>query len=104
MTITLPGSLGDLVIRTEGRPIYCTASSGVHRKLMALAVDTFRREFPGAAFTDALILYRHNDDRRRRWGRERDSYGAAIVVTRAANPDATADAFDGVTGEHALKE
>jgi hypothetical protein len=99
MTIALPGSLGDLVIRADGRPIYCTAPSGVRRKLMALAVDTFRREFPGAEFTDALIL-----DRRRRWERKPDSYGAAIVITRAANRDASADPFDGIAGEHTLNE
>src|SRR4051812_27959571 len=96
MTTVLPGSLGDLIIRAEGRPIYCTAPSGVRRKLIALAINTFRRESPGAEFIDALIL-----DRRRRW-RERDSYGAAIVITRAANPEVTADPFDGIAGEHAL--
>jgi hypothetical protein len=99
LTIALPGSLGDLVIRADGRPIYCTAPSGVRRKLMALSVDTFRREFPGAEFIDALIL-----DRRRRSGRELDSYGAAIVITRATTPDASADPFDGIAGEHTLDE
>lgn len=104
MTIVLPGSAGDLVIRAEGKPIYCTAPSGVRRKLMALVIDTFCREFPNAEFTNALTLYRHNDDRHRRWGRERDSYGAVIVFTRAANPDGCADPIDGIAGEHALNE
>src|SRR5205085_1429368 len=99
MTIVLPGSLSDLVIQAEGRPIYCTASSGVRRKLIALAIDTFRREFPGTEFIDALIL-----DRRRRWRPERDNYGAAIIITRAANSYASADLIDGITGEHALNE
>ena len=99
MTIVLPGSLGDLIIQAEGRPIYYTAPSGVRRKLIALAIDTFRREFPGAEFIDALILDRHC-----RWGPERDNYGAVIIITRATNPDASADLIDGITGEHALNE
>lgn len=100
MTIVLPGSVSDLIIRAEGRPIYCTAPSGVSRKLRALAIDTFRREFPGVEFIDALIL-----GRRRRWGApERDNYGAAIIITRATNPDASADLVDGLTGEHALND
>ena len=98
MTIVLPGSLSDLVIQAEGRPIYCTASSGVRRKLIALVIDTFRREFPGAEFIDPLIL-----GRRHRRMPQPDNYGAIIIITRATNLDAT-DPIDGITGEHALNE
>src|SRR5438270_3670955 len=97
MTIVLPGSLSDLVIQAAGRPIYCTAPSRVRRKLIALVIDTFRREFPGAEFIDA-----QNFGRRRR-GAEPDKYGAAIIITRATNLDAT-DPIDGITAEHALNE
>jgi hypothetical protein len=98
----LSGGLGDLVARAEGRPIYCTASPGVRRALVAVVVDSFHREFPHAVFVNALAHYRHADDRRRRWPRERDDYGAAIVVTRAENRPEGADPFAGLVGEHVI--
>lgn len=85
MTIALPGNLRDLVARAAGRPIYCTAPGGVRRKLMALAIETFRREVPEAEFVDVLTCYGNRDDHRRRWPRESARYGAVIVITSAEN-------------------
>jgi hypothetical protein len=98
----LPGSLGDLVTRAEGRPIYCAASGDVRRALMDAAINGFRCEHPEAEFVNALTHYRHADDRRLRWPRERARYGAAIVVTRAENTVAGADPFAGLSGEHVI--
>jgi hypothetical protein len=100
--MVLPGSLDDLVARAGKRPIYCTAPGGVRRALMAIAIESFRLEFPDAAFINALTLYRHSDDRRSRWPRERERYGAAIVVTRADSSAENSELFDKPSGEHAL--
>src|SRR5690349_6250952 len=100
--IVLPGSLGDLVARSDGRPIYCTAPGKVRRALVAVAIEGFHREFPEVEFVSALTLYRHSDDRRRRWPHERERYGAAVVVTRADTPAESAESFDGLGGEHAI--
>lgn len=102
MTIALPGNLRDLVARAAGRPIYCTAPGGVRRKLMALAIETFRREVPEAEFVDVLTCYGNRDDHRRRWPRESARYGAVIVITSAENRDDPYAAFDALAGEHAI--
>lgn len=98
----LRGSLGDLVARADGRPIYCTAPGNVRRGLIAAAIDTFGREFPDAEFINALTFYRNGDERRRRWPHDRDHYGAAIVVTRGDTRADGADPFGGLAGEHAI--
>jgi hypothetical protein len=103
MTV-LPGSLRDFVMRAKGRPIYCTAPGAVRRALMALAIETFRREVPEAEFVNALTFYRNRHDRHRRWPQESASYGAAIVVTRAEAEVPSTDAFDNVPGEHSIDE
>ena len=79
----LGGSLGDLVTRAQGRPIYCTPTLAVRRALMNVIVGSLRRDFPGAVFVDALTIYRDHIDWDRRWYSEQERYGAGIVVTRA---------------------
>jgi hypothetical protein len=98
----LLGSLGDLVTRGEGRPIYCTASAMLHPKLLAAVVDSFRREFPLAEFANARSLYRHSDDRRHRWKTELERHGAGILITRGEGCPKYADPFAGLTGEHVV--
>jgi hypothetical protein len=96
------GSLADLISRTQGQPIYCTASFAVHRALMSVVLGSFRRDFPAVAFIDALTIYRNRDDWSRCWSSEHGRYGAGIVVTRAeALPDG-ADPFAGLAGEHVI--
>lgn len=98
----LRGSLGDLVTRAQGRPIYCTPSLAVRRALMNVIVRSLRRDFPAAVFVDALTIYRDHNDWSRRWSSEHERYGAAILVTRAeALPDGT-DAFAGLAGQHVI--
>jgi hypothetical protein len=103
----LPGSLGDLVTRAEGRPIYCWKPRAVHPALMAAVVDSFRREYPGAEFVAASDLPRNVDDRPRRRPREllagsAKRYGAGIVVTRGESHSVRHDPFVGLAGEHVL--
>ena len=98
----LPGSLGDLVARVEGRPIYCTAPLAVHPALIGAVVGSFRHEFPLAEFITARGLYRDADDWRRRWPRERERYGAGIVVTRGEGHPENADPFARLVGEHVV--
>jgi len=98
----LPVSLADLVARAEGRPIYCMASHAVHPTLMAAVLDTFRREFPLAEFTNARGLYRHSDDWRYCWRAELERHGAGIVVTRGEGRPKDADPFAGLAGEHVV--
>jgi hypothetical protein len=96
------GSLADLVSRAQDKPIYCTASFAVRRALMTLVLGSLHREFPAAAFIDALTIYRNSNDWRRRWSSEHERYGAGIVVTRAeALVDGT-DPFGGLAGEHVI--
>jgi len=98
----LPGILGDLVARAEGLPIYCTAPLAVHPALIGAVVGSFRREFPLAEFVTARGLYRDSDDWRARWPRERERYGAGIVVTRGEGRPEGADPFAGLVGEHVV--
>jgi hypothetical protein len=98
----LPGSPGDLVARAEGRAIYCTAPPAIHPALIAAVVGSFRREFPSAEFVASRDLYRNADDRRNRWPRERERYGAGIVVTRGEGHPEHADPFAGLAGEHVV--
>ena len=98
----LPGSLGDLVTRAQGRPIYCTPSFAVRRALMNVILGSLRREFPAAVFVHALTIYHDHNDWSRRWSSEQESYGAGIVVTRAENNPADTDAFAGLAGEHVI--
>jgi hypothetical protein len=98
----LPSSLGDLVARAEGWPIYCTGSGVCHPKLLAAVIDSLRREFPLAEFVNARGLYRHSDDRRQRWKAELERYGAGIVVTRGEGHPKHADPFAGLAGEHVV--
>jgi hypothetical protein len=58
----LRGSLGDLVTRAQGRPIYCTPSFAVRRALMNVIVGSLRPEFPAAVFVHALTIYRNHND------------------------------------------
>jgi hypothetical protein len=97
----LAGSLGDLVTRAQGRPIYCTPSFAVRRALMNVIVGSLRRDFPDAEFVDALTIYR-NDDWSRRWNSEKERYGAGIVVTRAEELPEHTDPFAGLAGEHVI--
>jgi hypothetical protein len=98
----LPGSLGDLVTRAQGRPIYCTPSLAVRRALMNVIVGSLRRNSPAAVFVDALTIYRDHNDWSRRWYSEHERYGAAIVVTRAEALPEGADPFAGLAGEHVI--
>jgi hypothetical protein len=98
----LPGSLGDLVTRAEGRLIYCTAPLGVHPALIRAVIDSFSREFPLAEFVNARGLYRHSDDRRQRWKAELERHGAGIVVTRGEGCPKYANPFAGFAGEHVV--
>jgi hypothetical protein len=98
----LPGSLGDLVTRAQGRPIYCTPSFAVRRALMNVIVGSLHREFPAAVFVHALTIYRDHDDWSRRWYSEHERYGAAIVVTRAEALPEGADPFVGLAGQHVI--
>ncbi len=98
----LTGSLGDLVTRAQGRPIYCTPSLAVRRALMNVIVGSLRRDFPAAEFVDTLALYRNSNDRRRRWTSEREGFGAAIIVTRADDLPEGIDPFAGIAGQHVI--
>jgi hypothetical protein len=97
----LRGSLGHLVARAEGRPIYCTAPMP-HRLLIANIVNSFRREFPNATFVNARILDCRANDRLRHWSAEREQYGAGIVVTRGEGRPEGTDPFAGLAGEHVV--
>jgi hypothetical protein len=98
----LPGSLGDLVTRAQGRPIYCTPSFAVRRALLNVILSSLRRDFPAAKFVDALTLYRNYNDWSRRWYSEHERYGAGIVVTRAEDLLESTDPFPGLAGEHVI--
>jgi hypothetical protein len=98
----LAGSLGDLVALAQGRPIYCTASFAVRRPLLGAIIASFRGDCPGAAFVDALSVYRSFADWDRRWPSEHRGYGAGIVVTRAESLPEGADPFAGLAGEHTI--
>jgi hypothetical protein len=98
----LAGSLGDLVARAEGRPIYCTTPWFLQRSLIANIVSSFRREFPSATFVSSRTLDCRANDRLRHWPAERERYGAGIVVTRGEGHRAGADPFAGLAGEHVL--
>jgi hypothetical protein len=99
---TFPGSLGDLVARAEGWPIYCTAPMFVHRLLIVNIVSSFRREFPSATFVNSRTLDRRANDRLRHWPAECNRYGAGIVVTRGEGYPEPADPFAGLAGEHVV--
>jgi hypothetical protein len=98
----LPGSLGDLVTRAEGRPIFCIAPLAVQPALIAAVVGSFRRDFPHTEFVTARGLYRDANDWRRRGPAERERYGAGIVVTRGEGRRIDADPFAGLAGEHVV--
>jgi hypothetical protein len=98
----LAGSLGDLVARAQGRPICCIPSFGVRRALIGAIIASFQRDCPGAAFVDALSLYRSSADWDRRWPSEHEDFGAGIVVTRAESLPEGADPFAGLAGEHTV--
>jgi hypothetical protein len=98
----VPGSLDDLVTRAQGRPIYCTPSLAVRRALLNVVVGSLRRDFPAAAFVDALSLYCNYSDWERRWPSEHERYGAGIIVTRAENLPEGTDPFAGLAGEHVI--
>ena len=98
----LPGSLVILSPGPQGRPIYCTPSLAVRRALMNVVVGSLRRDFPAAAFVDALALYRNYSDWDSRWPAEHERYGAGIVVTRAENLPEGTDPFAGLAGEHVI--
>jgi hypothetical protein len=98
----LRGSLGDLVTRAQGRPIYCTPSFAVRRALMNVIVGSLRREFPAAVFVHALTIYRNHNDWSRRWYSEHERYGAGILVTRAEDLPEGTDPFAGLAGEHVI--
>lgn len=98
--IALPGSLGDLVARAEGRPIYCAAPLFIRPAIIRILVNSFRRGFPAATFVDGRSLYQSSDEWRRRWWAERKRYGAGIVVTRGEGRPKDRDPFDGLAGEH----
>jgi hypothetical protein len=98
----LRGSLGDLVTRAQGRPIYCTPSFAVRRALMNVILGSLRREFPAAVFAHALTIYRDHNDWSRRWYSEHERYGAGIVVTRAEDLPESTDPFAGLAGEHVI--
>jgi hypothetical protein len=100
--VPLPGSLGDLVTRADGRPIYCTPSFAVRRALMNVIVGSLRREFPAAMFVHALTIYRNHNDWSRRWYSEHERYGAGILVTRAEDLPEGTDPFAGLAGEHVI--
>jgi hypothetical protein len=69
---------------------------------MNVIVGSLRRDFPVAAFVDALTIYRNQDDWRRRWHSEHERYGAGIFVTRAESLAAGTDPFAGLAGEHLI--
>jgi hypothetical protein len=69
---------------------------------MNVIVGSLRRDFPVAAFVDALTIYRNHDDWSRRWYSEHDRYGAGIVVTRAEDVPEGTDPFAGLAGEHVV--
>jgi len=97
------GSLGDLVARADGLPIYCSpASTAVRPALTNAVIDSFRRDYPNAVFVHALSIYHSIPDWKRRWPSEREHYGAVIVVTRAENLPEGTDHFAGLSGEHAV--
>jgi hypothetical protein len=96
------GSVGDLISRAEGRPIYCTAPFAVRRALMNVVLGSLRRDFPGVVFVDALTVYRDHNDWSRRWYSEHERYGAGIVVTRAEDLPEGTDPFAGLAGEHVV--
>jgi hypothetical protein len=96
--VALPGSIGDLVARAEGRPIYCTPAPGVRRALMAAVGGSFCRDFPSVEFVNALDVWRPRDYLR--WRAERDRYGAGIVVTSTHTQSASRLAE--VAGEHVI--
>jgi hypothetical protein len=96
------GSLGDLVARARGRPIYCAAPFAVRRALIGVILASFRHDCPGATFVDAPSLYRSSADWDRRWPSEHQGYGAGIVVTRADSLPEGADPFAGLAGVHTV--
>ena len=98
----LPSSVADLVARADGRPIYCTAPTFVHRLLIGNLVASFRREFPDATFVNARTLDCRANDRLRHWPAERERYGAGIIVTRAEDHPEGTDPFAGLAGEHVV--
>jgi hypothetical protein len=67
---------------------------------MNVVLSSLRRDFPTAAFVDALSIYRNQDDWSRRWYSEHGRYGAGIVVTRAEDLPNGTDPFAGLAGEH----
>jgi hypothetical protein len=97
-----PGSLGDLVARALGRPIYCAPTLAVRRALMNAVVNSLRRDGSGAEFVDALGLHRNHRDWDRHWPAERERYGAAIIVTRAEDLPQDTDPFARVAGQHRI--
>jgi hypothetical protein len=97
----LPGSLADLVVRAQGRPIYCTPTHAVRRALMNAVVGSLRSGFPDSEFVDALTLYHDHNDWNLRTS-ERERCGAAIIITRADDLPPGTDPFAGVAGRHMI--
>jgi hypothetical protein len=98
----LPGSLGDLVARSAGRPIYCTSSPRVRRQLAGPIVSSFRRQYSDAEFVNARALYRKQHDWANRWPNECERYGAAIFITYGEDCSGDIDPFAELVEEHAI--
>ena len=98
----LPGGLGDLVARAAGRPIYCTSASRVRRQLAGPIVSSFRRQYPDAIFVNARALYSKQGDWHRRWPRECEGYGAAILITYGEDSSGKIDPFAELVEQHAI--
>jgi hypothetical protein len=98
----LHGSLGDLVARAAEQQIYISSSSRVRRQLAAPIVSSFRRQFPDAVFVNARSLYGKQGDWHRRWPRECEGYGAAILITYGEDRVAGTDPLDDLDEEHAI--
>jgi hypothetical protein len=92
MTAPLPGSLADLAALAGDRPIYITAPFGFSPRHLDAIVARWRRRQPDAVFEPAWGgFYSSLQDWRIRWPRERDRYGALIVITYDPSPE---EAFD----------
>jgi hypothetical protein len=74
----------------------------MRRELTGAIINSFRRQFPAAAFINARRRYRSRDAWSQLWPRERHRYGAAIFLTHADNSPRSAEPFVDLAGEHAI--